>query len=84
MKWPDIRKQYPNKFILLGDLVEEKISETHRRIVAGTVLQVSDDAKEIRKAYRAYQQKGQEVIYSLPSTPQEFVVEDVPFMGLLQ
>ena len=84
MKWPDIRTQYPDKFILLGDLVEEKISETHRRIVEGTVLQVSDDAKEIRKAYQNYQKQGKEVIYSLPSTPQEFVVEDVPFMGLLK
>lgn len=83
MKWLEIRKQYPDKFILLGDLVEEKISETHCRIVEGTVLYVSDDAKKIRKVYQNYQQQGKEVIYSLPGTPQEFVVEDVPFMGLL-
>jgi hypothetical protein len=30
MKWSEIRTQYPDKFILLGDISEEKISETKR------------------------------------------------------
>lgn len=84
MKWSDIRKQYPNKFILLGDLVEEKISEHQNQILEGTVLHVSDDAKEIREAYQQCQQQGRQVIYALPCTPQDFIVEDVPFMGLIK
>ena len=84
MQWTEIRQQHPNTFILLGDLVEEKISDTKCRIVAGDVLQVSDNAKEIREAYQRCIQEGKSVIYALPGTPEEFIVEDVPFMGLLR
>ncbi len=84
MQWADIRREYPNTFILLGELVEEKISDTTCRIVAGVVLKVSDNAKEIRQAYQDYTQQGKSVIYALPGTPEDFIVEDVPFMGLLR
>jgi hypothetical protein len=84
MQWAEIRRQHPDTFILLGELVEEKISATKCRIIAGDVLQVSDDAKEIREAYQRYTQEGKSVIYALPGTPEEFIVEDVPFMGLLR
>ena len=84
MKWSDIRSQYPNKFILLGDLVEEKISAREVRILRGLVLEVSDEAKEIRRMYQLYRKQGHNVIYALPSTPHELIVEDVLFMGVLQ
>jgi hypothetical protein len=83
MQWSEIRQQYPDAFILLSDLVEEKISATRSRIVAGTVVQVSPDAKAIRAAYQQCQRLGQHVIYALPTTPAEFIVEDVPLMGRL-
>lgn len=83
MKWTDIRRQYPDQFILLGNLVEKKISDTQYKIVEGTILKVSDDAKEIREAYQQYKRAGKQVIYALPSTPQNFIVENVPFMGIL-
>ncbi len=83
MKWTDIRIKYPNKFGLLGNLVEKKISDTQYTIIEGTILKVSDDAKEIRKAYQQYKREGKDVIYALPSTPQNFIVENVPFMGIL-
>ena len=84
MKWSEIRRQYPDKFILLGDIVEEKISDTKYRIIAGNILKVSDDAKEIRQLYQDYKKKGGKVIYSLPTTPPDFIVENVLFMGLLR
>lgn len=84
MKWTDIRKQHPNKFVLLGDLKEEQLSDTKYRIVEGTILKVSDSAREIRAAYQHYKKKGQQVIFSLPSTPSDFIVEDVLVMGMLK
>ena len=83
MKWSEIRKQYPDKFILIGDLVEEKVSETQSKIIEGNILKISDDGKEIRQAYQQYKQKGMNVLYSLPTTPEEFIVENVPFKGIL-
>jgi ACT domain-containing protein len=38
MKWTEIRQKHPNKFILIGDVVEEKISETKYRILEGNIL----------------------------------------------
>ncbi|RLC15199.1 MAG: hypothetical protein DRI57_13220 [Deltaproteobacteria bacterium] len=84
MKWSEIQRQYPDQFVLLGDIVEEKISETRYRITEGKVLKVSDDAKKIREAYQDYRKKDMNVIYSLPSTPPDFIVENVPFRGILK
>ena len=82
MKWTDIREQYPDKFILIGDIVEENITTTKSKILEGSILEVSDDASKIQFAYRRYKKRGFNVLYSLPSTPQEFIVEDVPFKGI--
>jgi hypothetical protein len=84
MKWSEIRRNHPNKFILLGDIVEEKISDTTYRILEGKILMVADDGKEIRKAYNRYRQKGMNVLYSLPATPTDFIIENVPFKGILR
>ena len=43
MKWSEIRKQYPDKFILIGDIVEEKISETQYKIMQAKILGRSGD-----------------------------------------
>ncbi|MBI1926078.1 hypothetical protein HYR99_17725 [Candidatus Poribacteria bacterium] len=83
MKWSEIRKQHPDKFILIGGIVEEKISGTQSKLIEGKILKISDDGKEIRKVYQQYKQKGMNVLYSLPTTPEEFIVENVPFKGIL-
>ena len=81
MKWKDIHKRYPNRFILLGNIVEEKISEFKSKVIEGTVIGVFDDGKDIRKAYREHKKLGEDVLYSLPSTTEEFTVENIPFKG---
>ncbi|OQY28997.1 MAG: hypothetical protein B6244_05510 [Candidatus Cloacimonetes bacterium 4572_55] len=83
MKWSDIRKKYPGKFILIGDFTEEIVSENQSKITEGRVIKVSTSGKEIMQAYRFCKQKGQNVLYSLPTTPEEFVVKNVPFRGIL-
>jgi len=77
IKWSEIKRRFPDKFILLGDIVEEKVSETKSKILAGKVLKTSDDPKEIRRTYQEYRQKGMNVLYSLPSTSDNFIVEDI-------
>ena len=84
MKWKQIRQKHPDKFILIGDVVEEKISENKYRILGGTILKVSDDGKEIREAYQNYKKKGMNVLFSLPTTPSDFIIEDVPVKGILR
>lgn len=84
MKWSEIRSQHPDKFILIGDIVEERISESKSKILEGNILEISDDGKSIREAYRRFRNKGFNVLYSLTTTPLEFVVEDVPIKGVLK
>ncbi len=84
MKWTEIRQKHPNKFILIGDVVEEKISETKYRILEGNILRVSKDGKEIRKAYQQHKKKGMNILFSLPTTPMDFIIEDVPVKGILR
>jgi len=84
MKWSEIRKQYPNKFILIGDIIEDIISITQSKILGGTVLKVSDSAKEIRRAYLQEKKRGKEVLYTLPSTPEDFFVENLPYKGIIR
>ncbi len=81
MQWTEIRRIYPNKFILIGDIVEKNISETQSEILEGTVLKISDDGRAIRKAYQEYKHKGLEVLFSLPTTSEEFIVENIPYKG---
>ena len=84
MKWQDIHQKYPNQFVLLGNIVEEKISDFKTKVVAGTVLGVFNDGKAVRSAYREHKHKGEEVLYSLPTTTDEFIVEIVPFKGYVR
>ncbi|MCK5524218.1 MAG: hypothetical protein KAI83_13890 [Thiomargarita sp.] len=84
MKWLEIKQRYPDKFILLGNLVEEQISSHRYKILAGEILKVSDNATEIRKAYQEYNSQGKDVLYSLPSTTEEFIVENVPLKGIFK
>jgi polysaccharide deacetylase 2 family uncharacterized protein YibQ len=84
MKWGEIRQRHPNKFILIGDVVEEKISPNKYRILEGTILEVSDDGKKIRKLYQEHKKSGKNVLFSLPTTPLDFIIEDVPVKGVLR
>jgi len=83
MKWSEIRQKHPNQFILIGDIVEEKISETRFRILEGNVLYVTENGKEVRRAYQKYKKQGLDVLYSLPTTPRDFIVENIPVKGIL-
>ena len=64
--------------------IEEKIYENKYRILGGRILKVSDDGKEIRKLYQEYKKQDSNVLFSLPSTPFDFIVEDIPVKGIVK
>ncbi len=82
MRWSEIKKKHPNSFILLGNIKEEQVSENKSRLIEGTVLKTSNDPKEIRLMYQEYKKKGMNVLFTLPSTPEDFIIENIPFMGI--
>ena len=84
MKWLEIKKKYPEKFILLGDIVEEKISQNQSRILEANILETSDKGKEIMHAYRLHKKKGLHVLFTLPTTPEDLIVKNVPFKRILK
>ncbi len=83
MKWIDIRNKYPDKFILIGDVEEERVSEESFRVVGGKVLMATEEPQRLFKAYKEHKEKGENVLYSLPTTPGDFIVEEKAFMGIL-
>jgi hypothetical protein len=84
MKWNKIKQLHPDKFILIRIEKEEKISENEFRIISGDVIETSTDLKQIMKSYQEEKEKGKNVLYSLPSTPDDFIVENVPLMGIVR
>jgi len=84
MKWADIKKQYPDKFLLIGDIVEKRLSERESQVLEVNVLEIRETGQDIMQAYRRYKQEGKEVLYALPSTPEEFIIRDVPFKGVFR
>ncbi len=83
MQWVDIKRKYPDKFILIDDIVEKDINGSTSRVISGIVIAVTDNLKEIMKLYDHSKKLGKNVLYALPSTPDEFLIENVPFMGIL-
>jgi hypothetical protein len=83
MKWIDIKMQYQDQFILLEEIVEEKVAVDKYRVLSGKVIKISNDFNEIRKLYRERKEQGKSVLYALPGTPEDFIIEEVPFMGIL-
>lgn len=84
MKWIEIRHQYPDKFILIGDVEEERIADDCFRVIGGNVLMTTDEPRQVFSAYKEHKKRGENVLYCLPTTPDEFIVEEKPFLGVLQ
>jgi hypothetical protein len=84
MKWKEIRETYPDKFILLEDVEEEFVSENHSRILGGKIVIADNNLIVIMKLYHEFKKSGKNVVYALPTTPEDFLIEDVPMMGILR
>ena len=84
MKWQQMREQYPNQFILIGNVLEEQISDTMFRIIGGELIEVSKDPKKIQRLYQEHKNSGKNVLYALPTTPNEFIVENIPIYGVFK
>ena len=84
MDWQKMREQYPDQFILIGNAIEEQVSETTFKIIGGELIEVSKDPKKILGMYQEYKRKGKNVLYALPTTPNEFLIENVPINGVIR
>lgn len=83
MEWSEIRRRHPGKFVLLGDVEEQRMDAERFRVRGGTVLLATDDPQMLFKAYRERKGRGENVIYALPATPEEFIVEEKAILGVL-
>lgn len=84
MKWADIRRKNPDRFILIKDIQEERGTEGSFRVLGGTVLVVTNSPKELFSAYREHKKRGENVLYCLPTTPEDFIVEEKAMLGILR
>jgi hypothetical protein len=75
---------YPDLFILIENVEEVTISETTSRVLGGDVIKTSSDLKEIMKNYQDCKKSGKNVLFALPNTPEDFVIENVAMMGIMR
>ncbi len=52
MTWEEIRKQFPDKFVLLEHCDEQQVDATHSEIVSGEVVLVTSDGKQVFDEYK--------------------------------
>lgn len=52
LTWEEIRKQFPDKFVLLDHCDEHPIDATHSEITSGEVVLVTSDGKEVFDEYK--------------------------------
>ncbi len=52
MEWAKIRKQYPDQFTFIGNVLEDKIFDTMFKIISGELIEVSKNPKKILKIYQ--------------------------------
>ncbi|GEM_PF-3105721 len=80
MTWEEIRKQYPDKFVLIDHCEEKKIDEAHTQIMGGEVVFTTDDGKLIFDEYRR-RGKPSQMTFAHTHWPQ-LQVEEIPQPGL--
>lgn len=54
MTWEEIRKQFPDKFVLLDNCDEHQIDATHSEILGGEVVLVTSDGKQVFDEYKRH------------------------------
>lgn len=79
MTWNDIRKTYPNKYILLKNYHETRVGDTFT-ILDGEVVLNSLNSKEIYHQYKARKDK-EKVIFGYTGW-EKFEIEEKPFIGI--
>lgn len=86
MAWEEIRKQFPDKFVLLDHCVEQQIDDTHSEIVSGEVILVASDGQEV---FDEFERRGKpsDMTYANTQWPKIEIVEifapGLRFMNLL-
>lgn len=80
MSWEDIRKQYPETFVLLDHCEEKRETENRVLITKGEVIFTSEDGKVI---YDEYCKQGQPPQMTFGHTHWEKLeMEEIPFLGI--
>ncbi len=80
MSWREIRKKYPEQFVLLAHC-EEKLKNTHRVVItSGEVILTSSDGKKI---YDEYCKQGQPDHMTFGHThSMSLEMESVSYLGI--
>ncbi|HEX2957211.1 MAG TPA: hypothetical protein VHO70_10275 [Chitinispirillaceae bacterium] len=69
MQWTEIKRKYPEKFILIDDIVEEDINGSSSRVISGTVIASTDNLKEIMRLYAHSKNMGKKCALCAPGHP---------------
>ena len=79
MTWSEIRKTYPNTYILLKNFGESRHGDKIT-ILSGEVLQTSQDPKTIYHQYKTNKER-EKIIFGYTGW-ETFEIEEHPFIGI--
>lgn len=80
LEWEEIRRQYPETFVLLDHCIEQRHSENKVRIMGGEVVFSNASGKTI---YDEYCKRGQPPQMTFGHTHcEKLEMEEVPFLGI--
>ncbi|MFH1729777.1 MAG: hypothetical protein ABIA04_15300 [Pseudomonadota bacterium] len=80
MTWDEIKKMYPNTFVLLDNFKEKKKDSNKNIVIKGKVIFASTEGK---KVYDEYRIKGKlsDMVFGYTGW-KDLEIEEIPFMGL--
>ena len=78
-----IRKEHPDKFLVLVDYEENELSNGEVEILGAQYFHVYETINEMYNAYRDLKKKGQKVVICTPEYQDRFVIERRPSMRVL-
>lgn len=80
LTWEEIRKQFPDKFVLLDNCEEQPIDATHSQILGDEVVLVTSDGKQV---FDEYKRRGKPSAMTFAHTQwPKLEIEEIPAPGL--
>ena len=71
----DIRKQYPNQFLVLVDFESRDLPTGEIEVTGAKYVHVYESGKDMYEAYRDLTRKGHEAVFVTPSYSDSFIME---------
>lgn len=79
----EIRKRHPDKFLVLLNCVEERVSSNSIRIVDAEEARAFETFQDMYRAYKVLRKENRATRFCTPAYIDELVLEQIPSLGVM-